>query len=227
MLHYVDAIRSRGTADNFNTEQSERLHIEFAKKGYRASNWCEYTKQMVLWLQQQESTISFDGYLNWAAPNFMLTALDALSDTDKEISPSIAPIRTSINDKIAVRYDAMCYYLPKSPPQSGIDVDDILSDFGTTQFVSAIEEYMQSTTGSYDLKPRSSDHYDVYTQFKISYPDCNILGSCLKLQPLMECIHAHPGTSGSSSPQFDTVLVWTHRQEGLFGTVHSEYCKIP
>jgi hypothetical protein len=130
MLHYVDAIRSRGTADNFNTEQSECLHIEFAKKGYRASNRREYTKQMVLWLQQQESTILFDGYLNWAVPDFMLTALDALSDTDKEISPSIAPIRTSINDKIAVRYDTTCYYLPKSPPQSGVRTLEGLSRLG-------------------------------------------------------------------------------------------------
>jgi hypothetical protein len=38
MMHYVEAIRSHGTADGYNTEASERLHIDYAKEGYRASN---------------------------------------------------------------------------------------------------------------------------------------------------------------------------------------------
>ncbi|KAJ7731496.1 hypothetical protein B0H16DRAFT_1772807 [Mycena metata] len=36
--HYVDAIRALGSADGYNTESPERLHIDFAKKAYRASN---------------------------------------------------------------------------------------------------------------------------------------------------------------------------------------------
>ena len=38
MMHYVEAIRSHGSADGYNTEASERLHIDYAKEGYRASN---------------------------------------------------------------------------------------------------------------------------------------------------------------------------------------------
>jgi len=36
--HYVEAICFLGAPDNFNTEMFERLHIDFAKKGWRASN---------------------------------------------------------------------------------------------------------------------------------------------------------------------------------------------
>ncbi|KAG8735662.1 hypothetical protein FRC10_010291 [Ceratobasidium sp. 414] len=36
--HYVRLIREFGTPDGYNTETSERLHIDFAKMGYRASN---------------------------------------------------------------------------------------------------------------------------------------------------------------------------------------------
>ena len=38
LLHYIDAIRSRGSCDGFNTELPERLHIDLAKNAYRASN---------------------------------------------------------------------------------------------------------------------------------------------------------------------------------------------
>jgi hypothetical protein len=38
MQHYVSAIWTRGAADGYNTELRERLHINLAKEGYRASN---------------------------------------------------------------------------------------------------------------------------------------------------------------------------------------------
>ena len=48
MLHYVEAIRSHGTADGYNTEVSEKLHIDNAKEGYCASNKKDYIKQMTV-----------------------------------------------------------------------------------------------------------------------------------------------------------------------------------
>ncbi|KAL1684462.1 hypothetical protein GGG16DRAFT_68253, partial [Schizophyllum commune] len=68
--HYVDAIRSRGTADGFNTEATERLHIDFAKMGYRASNHKQYLSQMTRWLARQEAIWSFDTYLQFAMPDY-------------------------------------------------------------------------------------------------------------------------------------------------------------
>jgi hypothetical protein len=38
MEHYVQAIISLGSADGFNSEAPERLHIDYAKDAYRASN---------------------------------------------------------------------------------------------------------------------------------------------------------------------------------------------
>ena len=59
MMHYVEAIKSHGTADVFNSELHERLHIEFAKKGYRTSNKRKYDKQMVKWVEQHNSIAMF------------------------------------------------------------------------------------------------------------------------------------------------------------------------
>ena len=50
MQHYMEAIRSHGTADGYNTEASERLHTDYAKECYRASNKKDYIKQMTVWL---------------------------------------------------------------------------------------------------------------------------------------------------------------------------------
>ena len=54
MVHYCDAIRQKGCADGYNTELSERLHIDFAKMGYRAGNRRDYIAQMTTWLVRQE-----------------------------------------------------------------------------------------------------------------------------------------------------------------------------
>ncbi|KAJ7877600.1 hypothetical protein B0H14DRAFT_2269561, partial [Mycena olivaceomarginata] len=35
LQHYVDRIRSLGSADGYNTEAPERLRIDFAKNAYR------------------------------------------------------------------------------------------------------------------------------------------------------------------------------------------------
>jgi hypothetical protein len=88
--HYVDSIRSRGTTNGFNSKASERLHIDFAKLGYRASNKKDYTAQIVRWLTHQEAVHQFTGYLQWAMPHYAVQqdeASDADDDNDEENEP--------------------------------------------------------------------------------------------------------------------------------------------
>ncbi|QRW11753.1 C2H2 zinc finger [Ceratobasidium sp. AG-Ba] len=61
--HYVYIIRQLGTPDGYNTETSERLHIDFAKLGYRASNKVNATKQMALYIQRLEALAMHESYL--------------------------------------------------------------------------------------------------------------------------------------------------------------------
>lgn len=65
LVHYVDMIKLLGTTENFNTEMFERLHIEFAKKGWRASNHREEFPQMTEWVNRQERIATFSRYLEW------------------------------------------------------------------------------------------------------------------------------------------------------------------
>jgi hypothetical protein len=65
LLHYVLMIRLLGSADGYNTEASERLHIDYAKDAYHASNWKDYMRQMTTWLRRHEVADQFSVYLEW------------------------------------------------------------------------------------------------------------------------------------------------------------------
>ncbi|THU79969.1 hypothetical protein K435DRAFT_696677 [Dendrothele bispora CBS 962.96] len=62
LLHYSKSISMLGTTDNFNTETFERLHIDFAKAGWHASNKRDHFPQMVTWLCRREKIACFDFY---------------------------------------------------------------------------------------------------------------------------------------------------------------------
>lgn len=55
--HYIESIELLGATDNYNTEAFERLHIDFAKKGWRASNHRDARPQMARWLARQEKMV--------------------------------------------------------------------------------------------------------------------------------------------------------------------------
>lgn len=69
LVHYVEMIQLFGTTDNFNTEMFERLHIDFAKKGWRASNHRDEFPQMTAWITRQETVQAFSRYLGWVQGN--------------------------------------------------------------------------------------------------------------------------------------------------------------
>ncbi|KAK6971869.1 hypothetical protein R3P38DRAFT_3336516 [Favolaschia claudopus] len=52
LRHYTDSF-----------QHTERLHIDFAKVGYKATNKKAYIRQMTIWLRRQESMHKFSAYL--------------------------------------------------------------------------------------------------------------------------------------------------------------------
>ncbi|KAJ2985196.1 hypothetical protein NUW54_g10230 [Trametes sanguinea] len=65
--HYVSAILRLGTADNFNTEYTERLHIDLAKLAYRSTNRKDEFMQMTVWLERKEKILQHERYVAWRA----------------------------------------------------------------------------------------------------------------------------------------------------------------
>ena len=63
--HYTHYIRLYSTLDNYNTEYTERLHIDLAKDAYRATNHKDEFSQMTLWLEQKENFFWHHQYIIW------------------------------------------------------------------------------------------------------------------------------------------------------------------
>ncbi|CCO37138.1 hypothetical protein BN14_11290 [Rhizoctonia solani AG-1 IB] len=78
MMHYATAIHELGALDGYNTEGPKRLHIDFAKRAYRATNRNDFIVQMVQYLERQERVFKFDMYLKWAVPKY--AAADKIKD---------------------------------------------------------------------------------------------------------------------------------------------------
>ncbi|KAI0040396.1 hypothetical protein FA95DRAFT_1502921 [Auriscalpium vulgare] len=65
LLHYVASIRAFGTTDNYNTEATERLHIDYAKDAYRSTNHKDVYPQMTRWLVRREQILRHGNYVRW------------------------------------------------------------------------------------------------------------------------------------------------------------------
>ncbi|KAJ6549721.1 hypothetical protein B0H19DRAFT_1211389 [Mycena capillaripes] len=63
--HYVMYIKLFGTTDNYNTEYTERLHIDLAKDAYRSTNFKDEFPQMTLWLERKEKIYRHEKYIQW------------------------------------------------------------------------------------------------------------------------------------------------------------------
>ncbi|KAG8715977.1 hypothetical protein FRC09_016138, partial [Ceratobasidium sp. 395] len=64
LSHYTSAIRLLGTPDGYNSELTERLHIDYVKIAWRASNHVNETPQMATYLQRQEAWVLLRAYLH-------------------------------------------------------------------------------------------------------------------------------------------------------------------
>ncbi|KAL1680947.1 hypothetical protein EV122DRAFT_206846 [Schizophyllum commune] len=58
-------IKLFGTTDNYNTQYTERLHIDYAKRAYAATNRKNELPQMTTWLERRERVARFGQYVRW------------------------------------------------------------------------------------------------------------------------------------------------------------------
>ncbi|CDO72219.1 hypothetical protein BN946_scf184970.g71 [Trametes cinnabarina] len=115
--HYVLAIILFGTTDNYDTQYTERLHIDFAKEAYRATNHKDEFPQMTLWLERREKILRHEVYIHWRLEcvsqshssdrEHDLYAVSASSPHPEHLSSSHGhPVRISRNGRHQARDDA-------------------------------------------------------------------------------------------------------------------------
>ncbi|KAJ3710810.1 hypothetical protein C8R42DRAFT_596614 [Lentinula raphanica] len=194
LQHYVEMIRFFGCTDNYNTEMFKRLHIDFAKKGWRASNKRDEFPQMTKWLARQENVQSFNKELSWILERqrFQNSSLDSTTSSFPMDSSEASNIRL---------------FLPKEPTAPNKTLSSIELGHRVPFFSSNLKRYLAM------LKPGSNrrdvedslykqlpfNHLDVYYSFKFSPETLD------EDSTLMDVVKASPLKGG----RFDTVVVLT------------------
>ncbi|KAH8084372.1 hypothetical protein BXZ70DRAFT_900453 [Cristinia sonorae] len=123
-LHFLDhweyLIRRLGTPDNFNTEYTERLHIDLAKDAYEATNCKDELPQMTLWLERREKLVRHERYIAWCLAG--RPSLQSLTHLMHEPPP----------DRMK---------MTKHPSKKAVRFEKLRTEYGATFFEDALARY--------------------------------------------------------------------------------------
>ena len=121
--HYQKFIQLYGTADNFNTEYTERLHIDLAKDAYASTNFKDEFPQMTLWLDRKERMMQHEKYIRRRLETSLNSPLHIIKPF-----PSLVPKR---HQRMA-----------KHPTHYGVPIDIICREYGATHFISSLSRFI-------------------------------------------------------------------------------------
>ena len=142
LAHYVESIELFGTTDNYNTEYTERLHIDLAKDAYRATNHRDEYTQMTVWLERKEKILRHQSYLEWRHGNNL---------SIPTCQPSMA-----FNGVLT---------LTKFPSRMAVDLDEIVAKYGAVFFLEALRRYIVlSKHSGPQLTPNQLERAILYTK---------------------------------------------------------------
>ncbi|KAJ7909920.1 hypothetical protein B0H13DRAFT_2233000 [Mycena leptocephala] len=206
--HYVDSIRRLGSADGYNTESPERLHIDFAKKAYRASNRRDYTEQMALWLQRQEAMALRTSYLQW----LVLQGCPALDDSEDDDDDDDQGAGTSA-PAVVVRLPptnlpTTAYSIAKSPASENMTVGYLQTTHGAVDIIPALTLFLKVHFKQSPVTPSLYDRFDIFNQITIHLPQNRYLSNQPRSSRIRAVAAIPPKSRHAGSPAvFDTALV--------------------
>ncbi|KAJ7462850.1 hypothetical protein FB451DRAFT_1494885 [Mycena latifolia] len=168
--HYELLIRLFGSADGFNTESPERLHIDYAKNAYRASNRKDYVNQMTLWLQRQEAVARFNAYLEWAhPPPPPSTAIPPPRTSGPSTRPTSHPLAGSTDSQSLV-ISPRTFSIAKQPTTRAVAATHIISPDGhnASRFLPALITFFAQSNCAY--LPRAFDMFGTWKRISFQLP---------------------------------------------------------
>ncbi|KAG9015665.1 hypothetical protein FRB90_004553 [Tulasnella sp. 427] len=222
LIHYTQLIRLHGTPDGYNTETPERLHIDFAKTGYRASNKRNYLAQMTKHLQRREAMAIRREYMEEMTPfshpdegdrdESDAENVDNGSETseDRIFSAGAEPMEPQQGDEDAEESDSGSAVTSNSD-SSGLEKETIsLNQAGyQSQIIFAKHPAFSNMAQSSDFyRPTRHDKFNIFKKITI------YLGNPLEPNELvLDQVHATPAKAPGrlkglpKFASFDTVLV--------------------
>lgn len=193
-------IKLFGTTDNYNTEYTERLHIELAKDAWRATNFKDEFPQMTLWLEWKEKILCHDKFVKW----WLAGCPGPLS-------------RISSSLPLGVVYERQVK-MPKHPSAKAVTLDIIANEYGARYFKDALARYVAQYRKPGTILTRAQIEHEalevaipfcavpVYHIIKFTTPDY-----ITHSQLIVDSAHVkpawHDGHGNLIPARFDTVLV--------------------
>ncbi|KAG8697208.1 hypothetical protein FRC11_000180, partial [Ceratobasidium sp. 423] len=182
MIHYSESIRQLGTADGYNTETPERLHIEFAKRAYQATNRHNFFQQMTVYLERRERVAKFDAYLRWTIPEYAA--------------------RLHVERGVHEDPAAPGWQLARVSPIPPVQLSVLRLVYGIQDFEYYINEFFEDYIPDRTLQISPDDRITVFPKATQIINDAFVTG-------FVDHIHASPAqpSQSASSAKFDTVLI--------------------
>lgn len=214
MVHYVGAILEKGALDGYNTELSERLHIDFAKAGYRAGNRRDYIAHMAKWLERQDAVKDRIEYHKWLATGPLQsnsTENDSPQSGDKDAGGE-GDEDGDRDDEDDVRFapslTPRLYRIAKHCPMRAVPLSRLQSDHCALDFLEVLRRYVKAAYPRCPYVPRPSDTYNVYRLLKIEQPWNPFVGHDTRLEKVRAIAASGPRGRHEQTPGFfDPVLV--------------------
>lgn len=222
LMHYVASIQSLGSADGYNTESPERLHIDYAKKAYEGSSRQDYIAHMTVWLRRQEAIDKHSMFIAWVAAIELTPATDeiknALADDDLPISqiPSIARAATLAASFVPSGVSpGHAYRVAKGFPHQNYSVRRLTEEFHTVDFIPAFQSYLSQHRPHSNLRASPHDRFNVYNNVALLLPNTRHT-SMLKRFEKVRAAPAKPSKNSRKASKYavaDTVLVIEDREK--------------
>ncbi|KAH9939740.1 uncharacterized protein BXZ73DRAFT_43384 [Epithele typhae] len=216
LIHYLDSIINLGPCDGLSTDISERLHIDFTKLAYRASNRRDYLKQMVTWLTRREKVRYLQSYFRWAENSTSSTTTSNLPISHTLYPDEALPTAAPFIPSDGAGEDAETWLISRTPGLGVQSGQHIQSQMGAPSFEQALSSYLQSTSPiPLRLPNLLSSSYGLYKQVTTDFK----AGPFSLEQQRTSRIRASPAMNASPS-RYDTVLISTgwRKHSGL--TLH-------
>lgn len=144
LLHYKASITLFGTTDNYNTEQSERLHIDLAKDAYRATNRKNEYTQMTAWLERREKIHIHMAFIKWRQQG----------DSDQAPTQNLVPIGP-------LRAQPRYHKMTQHPSIKAVSFEVLAEKYGAVEFQDALADYIARVNhpgaSAATLRARASD----------------------------------------------------------------------